>query len=82
METAKLGSWLSEILEEQNLGNWQGLIRIPECSTLIYYGSNAEAMYTALEPTLRGDSRFEGALITIRQRTQEREVVLPRLIVN
>jgi tetratricopeptide (TPR) repeat protein len=79
---AKLGSCLHEILKEQHLGDWQEFIRIPECSTLIYYGSNAEAMYAAIEPTLRGDSGFEGALITIRQRTQKREVMLPRRMVN
>jgi tetratricopeptide (TPR) repeat protein len=81
-EIAKLGSCLHEILKEQNLGDWQGLIRIPECSTLIYYGPNAQAMYNALEPTLRGDSRFDGALITIRQHTQQREVILPHRMVN
>jgi hypothetical protein len=81
-DVAKLGICLRDILREQNLGQWQGLIRIPECSTLIYYGSNAEEMYSALEPTLRGDPRFEGALITVRQRAQQREVVLPRRMVH
>jgi tetratricopeptide (TPR) repeat protein len=79
---AKLGSCLHKILEEQNLGDWQGLIRIPECSTLIYYGPNAEAMYRALEPSLVGDPQFEGALITIRQGSQQREVSVPRRMVN
>jgi tetratricopeptide (TPR) repeat protein len=82
VEIATLGNCLGEILKEQDLGDWRGLIRIPECSTLIYYGSNAQAMYDAIEPTLRDDSRFEGALITIRQRTEHREVMLPRRIVN
>jgi len=79
---AKLGSCLHEILREQSLGDWQGLIRLPECSTLIYYGPNAQAMYRAIEPTLLGDSQFEGALITIRQGSQQREVSLPRRMVN
>jgi len=79
---AELGLGLSEVLEEHNLGQWQGLIQIPECSTLLYYGSNAEQMFGAIEPTLRNDVRFEGAVITIRQLTQQREVILPRRMVN
>jgi tetratricopeptide (TPR) repeat protein len=81
-DIAELGLCLSEVLKEQNLGQWHGLIRIPECSTLLYYGSNAEQMFGAIEPTLRSDSRFEGAVITIRQTTQQREVILPRRMVN
>ena len=81
-DIAQLGIILSEVLKEQNLGHWQGLIQIPECSTLLYYGSNAEQMYDAIEPTLRSDSRFEGAVIAIRQRSQQREVIVPRRIVN
>ena len=81
-DIAELGICLSEILKEQNLGEWQGLIRIPECSTLLYYGSNAEQMFGAIESTLRSDSRFDGAVITIRQLTQQREVILPRRMVN
>jgi len=81
-DIAELGICLSEVLKEQNLGQWQGLIRIPECSTLLYYGSNAEQMFGAIESTLRSDSRFDGAVITIRQLTQQREVILPRRRVN
>lgn len=57
-------------------------MRIPECSTLFYYGSNAQAMFDAIEPTLWRDARFEGALITIRQRTERHEVIIPRRSVN
>lgn len=81
-EIATLGVCVDEVLQEKNLGHWQGLVRIPESSTLIYYGSNAEQMYDAVESVLHGDSRFEGALITIRQGTEQREVVLPRQFVN
>ena len=81
-DIAALGFSLGDVLKEQNLGHWQGLIRIPECSTLLYYGSNAEQMFGAIEPTLRSDSRFEGAVITIRQRGRQREVILRRRMVN
>jgi hypothetical protein len=81
-DIAKLGICLSEVLEEQNLGHWQGLIQVPECSTLLYYGPDAAQMYGAIESTLRNDSRFEGAVITIRQRSQQREVIMPRRRIN
>jgi len=81
-DIVKLGTCLDEILQEQNLGGWQGLVRIPESTTLIYYGSIAEAMYDAVAPTLRDDARFEGALVTVRQGTEQREVMLPRQNVN
>jgi hypothetical protein len=57
-------------------------VRIPECSTLFCYGSDAQAMFDVLEPTLRQDARFEGAVITIRQGAERREVVIPRRMVN
>ena len=73
---------MDDILKEQNLGAWHDLVRSPECSTLICYGENAQAMFNAIEPTLRADARFEGALITIRQGTEHSEVVIPRRMVN
>jgi tetratricopeptide (TPR) repeat protein len=81
-EIAELGIGLGEILKERQVGEWRGFVRIPECSTLFCYGSNAQAMFDALEPTLRQDARFEGAVITIRQRTEGREVMIPRKMVN
>jgi tetratricopeptide (TPR) repeat protein len=73
---------LAEILKEQTLGAWEGYTRIPESSTLFCYGSNAQAMFDAIEPTLRRDTRFEGALIILRQGAERREVIIPRRIVN
>lgn len=75
----KLGICLDEILKEQELGSWQGMVHIPESSTLIFYGSSAQAMYDAIEPTMRDDVRFKGALVTVRQGTEQREVMMPRL---
>src|SRR5262249_30290663 len=81
-EIRRLGCLLDETLRERSLGQFHGLMRIPECSTLIYYGSDSEAMYTAIEPTLTGESQFAGALVTIRQGSQKREVTLPGRLVN
>ena len=81
-EIRELGRCLAEILKEEGLGAWEGFVRIPETSTLFYYGLDAQAMFDAIEPALRRDARFEGALITIRQRREQREVMLPRRRVN
>lgn len=81
-DVARLGLALDEILEERNLGQWHGMVRSPECTNLIYYGVNAEAMFRAVESTLRSDSRFEGALITIRQGIERHEIAIPRRRVN
>ena len=72
----------AKILEEKHLGHWRGFIRIPESTTLCYYGPDAEAMYAALELALRGDARFDGALINLRQDTKQRAITLPRRRVN
>jgi tetratricopeptide (TPR) repeat protein len=81
-EIVELGSRLYEILKEQCLGDWYSLIRIPESSTLIYYGADAEAMYRAIEAALRSDSRCAGAQVTIRQSGQQREVIVEGRSVN
>jgi hypothetical protein len=78
----RLGSSLNAVLEDKGLGHWEGFIRVPECSTLIYYGADAQAMYKAIEDALYGDSRFRGALVTIRQGREQRELVVPGRILN
>jgi len=81
-EIRELGRCLAEILKEERLGLWKGFVRIPETSALFYYGFDAQAMFNAIEPTLLGDARFEGALVTIRQVGERREVMIPRRRVN
>jgi tetratricopeptide (TPR) repeat protein len=81
-ELEKQAYSFAKILEEKNLGHWRGFIRIPESTTLCYYGPEAEAMYAALEPALLGDARFDGALINVRQDTKQRAIALPRRRVN
>lgn len=81
-EIATVGVRLSEILEERKLGDWHSLIRVPECSTLIFYGPDADAMFAAVEPDLRTDLRFAGATVTIRQGAQQRQVLMPHRTVN
>jgi tetratricopeptide (TPR) repeat protein len=76
-EDVQLGKRLTEVLEAKNLGWYAGQLTILESTTMIFYGSDAEALFQALEPTLRSEQICAGARITIRQRDGQREVILP-----
>lgn len=73
-EDVQLGRRLKEVLEANNLGWYAGELTIPESTTMILYGPDAEILFQAIEPILR---ICAGARITIRQRDGQRELVLP-----
>ncbi len=68
---------LSELLNAGDVGWCAGRLTIPESTTLIFYGSDAETLFQTLEPTLRSEQICAGARITIRQRDSQRELILP-----
>ena len=68
---------LAETLEAHNLGSYGGHIIIPESTTLMFYGADAEALFRVLEPSLKSEPMCAGARATIRQGLQHREVMLP-----
>jgi tetratricopeptide (TPR) repeat protein len=76
-EDVQLGKRLTEVLEVKDVGWYAGQLTIPETTTMIFYGSDAEALFHALEPTLTGEPICAGARITIRQRDGQREVIVP-----
>jgi tetratricopeptide (TPR) repeat protein len=76
-EDVQLGRRLTEVLEAKNVGWYAGQLTLPENTTMIFYGSDAETLFQALEPTLRNELICAGARITIRQRDGQREVILP-----
>jgi tetratricopeptide (TPR) repeat protein len=76
-EDVRLGRRLKEVLEGNNLGWYAGQLTIPESTTMILYGPDAEILFRAIEPTLRSEQIGAGARITIRQRDGQREVILP-----
>ena len=76
-EHVQLGRRLKEVLEATNLGWYAGQLTIPESTTMILYGSDAEILFQAIEPTLTSEQICAGARITIRQRDGQRELVLP-----
>jgi|HubBroStandDraft_6_1064221.scaffolds.fasta_scaffold94886_1 tetratricopeptide (TPR) repeat protein len=76
-EDVQLGRRLREVLEANNLGWYAGQLTIPETTTMILYGSDAEILFQAIEPTLRSEPICAGARITIRQREGQREIIIP-----
>lgn len=72
-----LGRQLTEILEAKNVGWLAGRVAIPESVTLIFYGSDAETLFQAIEPTLTSEPICAGARVTIRQGDRQRELILP-----
>ena len=76
-EDVQLGRRLEEVLEANNLGWYAGRLTIPESTTMILYGSDAETLFQAIEPTLRSEPICAGARITIRQRDGQREIIIP-----
>ncbi|HSY91647.1 MAG TPA: tetratricopeptide repeat protein [Candidatus Binatus sp.] len=76
-EDVQLERRLTDVLETKNVGWCAGRLTIPESTTLIFYGSDAETLFHALEPTLTSDPTCAGARVTIRQRDGQREVIVP-----
>jgi tetratricopeptide (TPR) repeat protein len=76
-EDVELERRLREVLEGKDVGRCASRLTIAESTTLIFYGSDAETLFQALEPTLTSDPVCAGARITIRQRDGQREVIVP-----
>jgi tetratricopeptide (TPR) repeat protein len=76
-EPAKLARQLSDAIETRNVGSYGGRVVIPESTTLMFYGADAEALFRVLEPSLTSEPMCAGAKVTIRQGEGHREVVLP-----
>jgi tetratricopeptide (TPR) repeat protein len=76
-ECSELTYRLATVLEDKGVGFLGGSATIPESTTLIFYGSDAETLFQTLLPTLSSEPLCSGARITIRQQDGFREVVLP-----
>lgn len=76
-DLATLENRLEEALETGDFGELDGHETGPESTTLFLYGADAEELFRAAEPVLRDYPLCRGARVTIRQDTQERQVVLP-----
>ena len=75
-DVATLENRLEAALESEQEGELDGHESGPENTTLFLYGSDAEALFRAIEPVLRDYPLCQGARVTIRQDSRERNVVL------
>jgi tetratricopeptide (TPR) repeat protein len=73
-----LAERLSEEVQAQDAGYYSGWVAIPENTTLIFYGPDAETLFKVLEPSLASEPICAGARVVIRQSDMNREVVVKR----
>ena len=71
---------LFAILSAAKLGESGGRVVTPESITLILYGENAQAMFEAMEQFLSDHLIFAGAIVSIRQAKDVRQVVIPSVV--
>jgi tetratricopeptide (TPR) repeat protein len=76
-DSIKLGRKLSVALKAGGAGYYGGSVVIPETTTFLCYGADAEALFGTVEPILREERMCGRARITVRQGGQHREVLLP-----
>jgi hypothetical protein len=71
---------LSAILDVRKLGFYGGGVVIPESTTLIFHGPNAEEMFGAMQQFLSDHLIFAGATVTVRQETELRSIVVSPVV--
>jgi tetratricopeptide (TPR) repeat protein len=75
-QIAAFGRQLGEQAAASETGFFSGSVTIPEAVTLMLYGPDAEALFRALEPTLRSNPLSRSARVTLRQGSEVRELTL------
>ena len=75
--TILLAEKLSKQVQAQDAGYYSGWVAIPETTTLVFYGPDAEVLFKVLEPFLMKEPICAGAKVAIRQGGIHREVAVP-----
>ena len=68
------------ILSAAKLGDSGSRVVTPESITLILYGEDAQAMFEAMKQFLSDHLIFAGAIVSIRQGKNVRQVVIPSIV--
>jgi hypothetical protein len=68
------------ILSAEKLGDSGSRVVTPESITLVIYGENAQAMFDAMEQFLSDHLIFAGAVVSIRQGKNVRQVVISAIV--
>jgi tetratricopeptide (TPR) repeat protein len=75
--TILLAEKLSKEVQARDIGYYSGWVAIPETTTLVFYGPDAEVLFKVIEPFLKREPICDGARVVIRQGDMNREVVVP-----
>jgi hypothetical protein len=59
-DSSRLAQRLSEMVEAQDAGFYAGNVVIAENTTLMFYGTDAEALFRTLEPGLKSEAMCAG----------------------
>lgn len=79
-DAAKLERELSDVMEAEGAGYCAGRITIPETTTFLLYGTDAEAMFQKVQPLILQQPMCAGARVTVRQGNRHREVLFPEAV--
>jgi tetratricopeptide (TPR) repeat protein len=79
-DLARLVADLADVVKSHNVGVCGGTATIPESTTLMFYGEDAEALFLVLQPILVKERICEGASIMIRQDKEVRKLILPGMV--
>jgi hypothetical protein len=74
--TILLAEKLSKQVQARDAGYYSGWVAIPETTTLVFYGPDAEVLFKVIEPILKKEPICSGARVVIRQSDMNREVVV------
>ena len=76
-DAVKLADALAAAAKAHHAGFSGGRVVIPESTTLMFYGEDAEALFSALQPVFETHPVCNGARVSIRQGNDLRELSLP-----
>jgi len=77
-DVMRLKKRLADAVAASETGFCGGYVAIPETTTLLFYGEDADAMFGALRPLLYAEPMCDGSRITVRQGNRHREESLPQ----
>jgi tetratricopeptide (TPR) repeat protein len=69
-----------EILSAAGIGDYGTRVVTPESITLLFYGESAQVMFEAMERFLSDHLIFAGAVVSIRQGKNVKQVVIPAVL--
>jgi tetratricopeptide (TPR) repeat protein len=75
-DAAKLAVELAEAARGQHAGFCGGTVTIPESTTIMFYGEDAEVLYGAMRLVLANEQICEHATVTIRQGMEVKEIAM------